>query len=85
MNSRAPQDGDTRSTKGFSSPKFREGSPPPVGEMLKGEEGIDTLLPLAKDTYGKKKKKRKSGVTPPETVEARGEPGIIDVYSTCSV
>lgn len=53
---------------GFPAGKFKEGSSPPKGKMLKGKDEIDTLLPLAGDTIGKTK--GISGMTPPEIVVA---------------
>lgn len=73
-------EGDTQSIRRFSSGKFNEGSPPPMGEMLKGKEGIKTLLPLAQDIA--RKINGKLGVTPPEIVEERGELDTPHVSST---
>lgn len=57
--------------RGLSTRKVREGSPPPTGEIVKGEKGIDTLVPLA--GYRFRKTKGISGVILPKIVEAIGE------------
>lgn len=57
-------EGDTRLIRGFSLGKVNGGSPPPMGEILKDEEGIETLLLLARDIA--RKMKGKSGVTQPD-------------------
>lgn len=72
--------------KGFAIGKVEEGSPPPAREMLKGEERINTLLPLVGDTIGKTKglswDLTISWVTPPEIVEASAEAEVMVVAST---